>query len=280
MDLQASHSSKTNNENINPVPNRKVVGSALCQTGNQMFCAVAAMTYAKITGRRFCGLVKVMNKCYYPEYHTNTILRNVQYIDNIGLQGYTKFGGNGEYLCNYFPVTDVENVWLNDFFQDVRCVDRNIAYSLFKPYPDILKVIYEMYPDINDMVCIQVRRGDYVNLSDFNCYSKEELLAIIDEFFQKDKIIFVSDDIKWCKDNFHGERYYFADKEYKCSVELDLYLQTQSKANVISNSTFGWWGAFLNEHTEKVVCHWPWFKPGKINNMKYILPEEWIKFNY
>ena len=59
---------------------------------------------------------------------------------------------------------------------------------------------------------------------------------------------------------------------------MDLYLPTQCKANIISNSTFSWWGAFLNERAEKVVCPWPWFSDGKIDPMSYILPDSWLKF--
>jgi hypothetical protein len=262
------------------VQNGNVIGSLLCQTGNQMFCTVAAMTFAKTTGRNFVGMVKTMGNDCYPEHIRKTIMRKVKYIDGVDFDEYVKIGGNNEYLCNYFPDTNEKNIWLNDFFQDVRCINKDIAYDLFEPYKEILNDIYTLYPKINDMVCIQVRRGDYLYLDDFNCYRKEEIIAIINEYFRDDEILFVSDDIGWCKENFHGEKYHFADREYISPTEIDLYLQTQSKANVISNSTFGWWGAFLNKRSEKVVSHWPWFKTGKINEMKYILPEDWIKFNY
>ena len=75
-----------------------------------------------------------------------------------------------------------------------------------------------------------------------------------------------------------GKRYMFADKSCRYKPEMDLYLQTQCKANVISCSTFSWWGAFLNDHAEKVVCPWPWFSEGKIDPMEHILPDGWIKW--
>lgn len=262
------------------VPDGRVAGNAIGNTGNQMFDVTAAMTYAKLTGRSFIGMTKTQVKKDYPQYIMKTIMRNVKWVDLEVVNNFKRVGGNNTFLCNGFPNIADKDVYLNDYFQDSRCIDKEIAYNLFKPYNNILNVLYELYPDINDMVCVQVRRGDYLNHHDFNHYEKPELEKIINEIFPNDKILFVSNDITWCKNNFYGEKFHFADKEYVSSVEMDLYLQTQSKANVISCSTFGWWGAYLNERSEKVVCHWPWFKPGKINEMKYVLPDNWIKFEY
>ena len=263
------------------VEDGKVAGSAIGRIGNQMFCTVAAMTYAKRTGREFVGMLKTNNQENYPEYIEKTIMRNVKYTDISQLQGFY-YENTGPWLCNGFPNTDIKNILLNDYFQDVRCIDKDIAKYLFEPYDSILKEIYELYPDINDMVCVHVRRGDYLELEDngFIHYTKDELKEIIKEHFPKDKILFISDDIEWCKKNFKGKKYHFADKPCNCAEEMDLYLQTQCKGNIISNSTFSWWGAFLNERTEKVVCRWPWFKPGTINSMEHILPENWIKYEF
>lgn len=267
--------------NLQKVEEGAVVGNALGRTGNQMFCVVAAMTYARRTGREFLGMVKTGNYEEYPQDIEKTIMRNVKYADKNILSGFYCGFNENDWLCNGFPDTDIPNVLLNGYFQDLRCIDKDIAYYLFKPYDSILKEIYELYPDINDMVCVHVRRGDYLSLEGFgfNHYSREELNEIIGTHFPDDKILFVSDDINWCKENFIGEKYYFADKPCSCPVEMDLYLQTQCKGNVISNSSFSWWGAYLNERTEKVVCHWPWFNNG-INSMDTLLPENWIKYNF
>lgn len=48
------------------------------------------------------------------------------------------------------------------------------------------------------------------------------------------------------------------------------------KHNIIANSTFSWWGAWLNENTEKIViAPAVWFIQGE--NDKDIIPDEWIK---
>lgn len=262
------------------VPDGNVAGMLLGRLGNQMFCTVAAMTYAKKTGRNFIGVIKEPGHSFnYPIVLTERVMRNVKFIDEKDASSSFHKVNRDHWLCNGFPNIDIKNVLLDGFFQDSRCIDREIAYDLFKPYDSIKKAIYDLYGDLSNVVCVHVRRGDYLFLTSngFNVYSKEELDFIIKTFFQNDKIIFVSDDIRWCKENFIGDKYMFADKPYDCPAEIDLYIQTQCKANVISNSTFSWWGAFLNEKSEKVICHWPWFHSGKINKMETILPDNWIK---
>lgn len=261
------------------VPDGKIAGGALCRLGNQMFCTAAAMTYSSRTSREFIGMVKGTNLSDYPENLMNTVMRNVKWCSPEDVKDFYRLE-HGPWLCDGFPDTDIKDIYFDDFFQDARCIDRDIAFELFKPYESILEAINELYGDISGMVAINVRRGDYLRVErcGFRVMSKELIASIIDDCYDKeDRFIFVSDDINWCKENFNGPRFMFADKPYPNKPEIDLYLQTQTKSNVISNSTFSWWGAYLNKNWN-VVCPWPWFHSGMINSMENILPKEWIKF--
>ena len=244
-----------------------------------MFIAAVARTFAMRTGREFWGLVYTDNASDYPQ-EQGVIMRKVRYLSRREVLDYII--PSGRYLCDGFPETDAENVLLNDFFQDATCIDRDIAYDLFAPYDSILEEIHATYGDVSDYVCVNVRRGDYLERGNpelgFRVLTKEQILAILGEFFSDDKVLFVSDDIPWCKENFEGDRYAFADKPCRYKPEMDLYLQTQCKANIISNSTFSWWGAYLNANAERVVCPWPWFTDNKIDPMMHILPDGWIKW--
>lgn len=261
----------------------KIAAYALGRLGNQMFCAAAAATLAKRTNREFVGLIYEIGKHYdynYQQGNFDSVMRNVKYFkrEELGDSYYEQ--KHGGYLCNGFPEIPTKNYILNDFYQDATCIDKDIALELFRPYESILKEIKELYGDVSQYVCVNVRRGDYLKhaKSGFRVLSKEDIEDILREHFPNDKVLFVSDDIEWCKENFTGNRYSFVDKPCHYKPEMDLYIQTQCKANVISNSTFSWWGAYLNEKAEKVVCPWPWFDDGKINPMPNILPEEWIKW--
>jgi Glycosyl transferase family 11 len=57
-----------------------------------------------------------------------------------------------------------------------------------------------------------------------------------------------------------------------------LYLMTRCRANVITNSTFAWWGAWLNLRDDRVViAPSAWCRPGVPNSISQILPEDWVK---
>ena len=256
----------------------KVAAIALCRLGNQMFIAAAARTFAARTGREFIGLVKTDIDRDYPE-EAQIIMRNVPWISKETVKDFEQIP-HGHYLCNGFPDTEADNVLFNDFFQDARCIDRDIALDLFKPYDSILQEINATYGDVSDKVCVNVRRGDYLRCrkDGFRVLSKADIIIMLQTFYPNDEVLMISDDIEWCKQSFQGDRFMFADKPCRYKPEMDLYLQTQCKANIISNSTFSWWGAYLNEHAERVICPWPWFSDGKVDPMSYILPDHWIKF--
>ena len=265
--------------------NRKgrVAAVALGRMGNQMFEAAAAMTFARRTGREFVGLVYNMSEKYdfdYPKGQFNTVMRKVKYLQPEEVADFYHMT-QGQYISNGFPEIREPDVVLRDYFQDNTCIDRDIALKLFKPYSEIRKEIKKLYGDLSDVVCVNVRRGDYLQVQHrgFRVLTKEQIKDMLEEHFHPQcPVLFVSDDIEWCRQNFTGDRYLFADKPCSYKPEMDLYLQTQCGAGVIiANSSFSWWGAYLNEKGAKVVCPWPWFDSPKKPKMANLLLPEWVK---
>ena len=274
--------------------NRKgrVAAVALGRLGNQMFIAAAAMTFARRTGREFVGLVYNHGPKYdydYPKEQFSTVMRNVKYIEPSEVSGFYRMT-QGEYISNGFPDVSEPDVVLCDYYQDATCIDRDIALQLFAPYDSILQEIADEYGDLSDCVCVNVRRGDYLQVQrhGFRVLTKEEILDMLREHFpEARRVLFVSDDIPWCRQQFGvrsvsdasaSGRYLFADRPCRYKPEMDLYLMTQCGAGcIIANSTFSWWGAYLNPRAEKVVCPWPWFTDQKHPPMTNLLPPSWIK---
>ena len=92
--------------------------------------------------------------------------------------------------------------------------------------------------------------------------------------FKQQGLVF-SDDIDWCKGVFRGDRFTFieGEKDY-----IDLYIMSQCKNNIIANSTFSWWGAWLNKNkNKKIVAPKKWFGSLISHNTKDLIPKEWIK---
>jgi len=87
-----------------------------------------------------------------------------------------------------------------------------------------------------------------------------------------------SDDVEWAKENFKWEFpvKFISHNEGDKSFE-DMRLMSLCKHNVIANSSFSWWGAWLNNNPEKiVVAPEQWFGDRSIDTSD-VIPSKWIK---
>ena len=87
--------------------------------------------------------------------------------------------------------------------------------------------------------------------------------------------VIFSDDIEWCKKNLNisDSLYIENEKDY-----IEMYLMSLCRNNIISNSSFSWWGAWLNNYQSKIVIGpSKWFGNSINHNTGDILPENWIK---
>ena len=98
-------------------------------------------------------------------------------------------------------------------------------------------------------VSLHVRRGDYVTIGMFVTKLEYYLSAInFIRTIKKDPVIYVfSDDISWCKEHFTDVKYIHLE-DY-----LDFELMKLCRSNIITNSTFSWWAARLNDNPDKTV---------------------------
>lgn len=134
-------------------------------------------------------------------------------------------------------------------------------------------------------VSIHVRRGDYVNNEKTNLfhgvcslhYYKEAVAFFLEKLPDVHFFIF-SDDIEWVKREFA----YISNLSIIENVPFDyeeLYLMSQCKHNIIANSSFSWWGAWLNENVSKIViAPQKWFENKEMQDQtRDLIPENWIK---
>jgi hypothetical protein len=89
-----------------------------------------------------------------------------------------------------------------------------------------------------------------------------------------------SDDVAWVKENLaiNGKLYFVTGNEKKHAY-IDMQLMAMCKHNIIANSSFSWWGAWLNDHNGKiVVAPRQWFAdPVKNVIHNNIVPSQWIR---
>lgn len=177
-------------------------------------------------------------------------------------------------------------IWQSEeYFKDIASILRNELI----PLDDALRSFAEEYLDrirnsysYSEVVSVHVRRGDYVfteqqgaqSLLSVDYYSKA-----MDCFPEGTAFLFFSnslEDINWCKQNFSRKNIFFSENKGTIS---DFILMSACDHNIISNSTFSWWAAWLNSNVaKKVISPHPskWLgRKYQDYNLNSLLPPAW-----
>jgi len=203
--------------------------------------------------------------------------RNNKYIDE---KQFTcdpdifKLTGN-LYLDGYWQTekyfNDIKNILYNDFTIKIPQDEKN---------QEINKTIKN-----TNSVSIHIRRGDYIeNKQIYNVHGICDLdyyYNCINLFLKKlkDPHFFIfSDDHRWAKENLKLDcPLTFVDHNDASKNYEDLRLMSQCRHNIIANSTFSWWGAWLNQNADKIVyAPQKWFNDTS-KNTQDLIPDQWIR---
>jgi hypothetical protein len=195
------------------------------------------------------GDVNISKTFQEPYFHYCEDFNNIQ--NNTSVEGYYQ---SERYFIDY-----KENI-LNEF--------------TFKPeiYNQALDIIKDFH--YNEIVAVHIRRGDNVINPVFPVISIDYIQEALNEFTDKDyNFLIISDDINYCKEIFpESDNIKFSDG---FSDFIDLCLMSLADHNIISNSSFSWWGAYLNKNfNKKVIAPSNWFKDKNINT-KDLIPNNW-----
>lgn len=144
---------------------------------------------------------------------------------------------------------------------------------------DYIKMINE-----TNSVSIHIRRGDFLNEDNINLFGDvctksyfEKAIALIESKVNQSQFFVFSNDLAWVKENLIIKNVnYIACNSGKDSWK-DMYLMSLCKHNIISNSTFSWWGAWLNENTNKIVISPSRFL--KSDTFTEVYPDSWINIS-
>ena len=133
-------------------------------------------------------------------------------------------------------------------------------------------------------VSIHIRRGDYVSDSKTSkimnvCGIKYYEDAIDKISLQVDSPHFYifSDEMQWVRENFpFSYPVTFVNQNTKNNSHIDMQLMSACKHNIIANSSFSWWGAWLNPNPKKIIiAPSKWFINS--NDDSDIIPSTWIR---
>ena len=133
-------------------------------------------------------------------------------------------------------------------------------------------------------ISIHVRAGDYLkkeNYKNFGGICTKEYYNNAIEYMSihlSNPVFFVfSDDVDWVKKNIPIKNVIYMDNKKTNDYEdwMDMYFMSICKHNIIANSSFSWWGAWLNRNSDKIViCPKKWTQ--EYDNIE-ICPRDWIR---
>lgn len=184
----------------------------------------------------------------------------VNYGSNLYLEGYWQ---SEKYFC------PIKKVIQSDFI-----ISSNPPISV----SDLLSIVHQ-----TESVSIHVRRTDYLlknriyNILDVEYY--HQAYHYICQHIRNPSFFIFSDDVDWCMKHFTFIRNPVfvsnVTKEFDC-VE-DFRIMLNCKHNIIANSTFSWWAAWLNQNPSKIIiAPLRWFNDTN-RQPKDLLPANWIK---
>lgn len=169
------------------------------------------------------------------------------------------------------------------YFKPIADIIRNdLSFKDFIPDNDTLALEKKILS--SHSISIHVRRGDYVNDERFDiCTMKyyEKAMETVREKIIDPHFYVFSDDIQWCKRQFFDSSCTFVDLQQSREDPLnDMRLMSICKHNIIANSSFSWWAAWLNNNPQKiVVCPYIWFNFPNVP-IEDKMCEGWLKITF
>jgi len=177
-----------------------------------------------------------------------------------------------------------EGYWQSEkYFKDINDIIRK-EFTL-KPEPDRLNRKMADSIRSSDSISLHVRRGDYISNEITNKYhgtcSPEyynNTIEIITSKVKTPHFFVFSDEPEWTKENL-DIKYpaTYIDHNGPENAYEDLRLMSLCKHHIIANSSFSWWGAWLNPSPDKIViAPSKWFSDSSINTND-LIPGNWIR---
>jgi hypothetical protein len=183
--------------------------------------------------------------------------------------------GNGSTFFGVFPNENFFSHYRNEILSE---------FSFKEPFDSACQQVSNKIT-ISNSVSVHIRRGDYLNSNNSSIFTHcsltwyNDAIRNIKDRINSPEFYFFSDDMEWVKENFASiENANFIDFNKGPNAYNDMRLMSLCKHNIIANSTFSWWGAWMNTNPDKIViAPKNYYQEEKKNSEKpNIMPESWI----
>jgi hypothetical protein len=254
------------------------------ELGNQMFQIAATVGYArkygktpifpawtcKITGRNYTS--EIFKGPIDQSYNQGVPLHNRHTYNDLSYIEIPRMEGNVD-LVGYFQS--------EKYFENCQDEIRNI----FSPRDSVKEYIETKYRGILDndqKVSLHIRTARRSS-NDYDVHSSADsnFIKTAKEIFGDKLYVIFTDNPEFTEPLIPADMKYVIVKGEENYI--DLFMMTYFNEMVVSSSTFGWWGAWLNQNKDpKIAIMKNWFDPRKekayLNNND-IVPDRWIKID-
>lgn len=264
---------------------KRVFMNFLGRLGNEFFCLVSGKYYADKNNADILFTPNFHADAAYINDMRRKVFKDYKFIGREWLailSGKQKImAANERNSISYSYVPDIkedeDGMFIGGYRQSPKYWnnDKEYALNLVRPSKELVEYTKNLYKevDFNNIVSLNVRQFD--NYEDekqdmFNSYlgfvDVKYYWNCIDRFPSNQKFLVTSNDMEMAKQEFTDDRFIFADKEVPNEpfgkTLVDYCLQTLcADGNIMSNSTFSWWGAYANESDKRLVIYpFPFFK--------------------
>lgn len=255
--------------------------------GNQMFQYAAVKGIAAYNNYEYC--IPPNDNTRTDNYLLHDIfklknLRNIGYVGGL----YRHYSSDRHDHSTSFHFSEEflkecpDNVNISGFFQTEKWFkhcrvelleDFEFVEEIKKPCEEFIKS-FEITP-----IFLHVRRSDYLKLSQYHCVQMIDYFEnALKEFDNNIPVLVFSDDISWCwgQKLFSSDRFHLSATKERLSYHtswgdrysqgplipyFDMCMMSMCQGAIISNSSFSWWGAWLQKDNSNVVSPKNWFGP-------------------
>lgn len=131
-------------------------------------------------------------------------------------------------------------------------------------------------------ISVHIRRGDYLNYSYYKdiCtmdYYRKAMQYFREHFPGQARFYIFTNDISWAEEHFPETDCYFVKGNTGTESFRDMQLMSLCKHNIVANSSFSWWGAWLNQNVDKIVIAPKRWINSLPDEQVDIVPESWLR---
>ena len=189
------------------------------------------------------------------------------------------------YSEDIFGVKDayVQGLWQSErYFEDISDeVRRNFVFPEIRDEENE-KNLQNIIS--TNSVSVHIRRGDYLDNVNQRIYGNictsfyyEKALEYFKRKYKNIVFFVFSDDIQWARDHIKAENVVYVNCNKGDNAIFDMLLMSKCRHNIIANSSFSWWGAWLNSNEDKeVIAPAKWLNTEKVED---IWCKGWIRLD-